>query len=134
MTIGAPIRAVMTFNGKTRLWPGISAIMAAPMDTMAPNEAGPGQQQSVIGTAQNAAAEMRRGDADEGDGPAESRHRAHQQCRGQDDSLPSTLEIHAHAAGIILTQQQGVERLDHGARPAVIQAVQCPPESAAAPR
>ena len=74
----------------------------------------PRHQDAVVGRGEKHACEVRHGQPDETHRAAEGGDGAREQDRGEEDQRARALHVESHRAGIVLAQQQQVERLDGG--------------------
>ncbi len=74
------------------------------------------KEDAVVGRREEHAREVGYGQPDEAHGAAESRDGACQQHRGEEEQRARALDVEPHRAGVVLAQQQQVQRLDdrHG--------------------
>ena len=74
----------------------------------------PRHQDAVVGRGEKHACEVRHGQPDETHRAAEGGDGAREQDRGEEDQRARALHVESHRAGVVLAQQQQVERLDDG--------------------
>ena len=74
----------------------------------------PRHQDAVVGRGEEHACEVRHGQPDETHRAAEGRDGSCEQDRGEEDQRARALYVESHRSGVVLAQQQQVERLDDG--------------------
>ena len=68
----------------------------------------------VVGRGEEHAGQVRHGQSDESHGAAEGGDGAGEQDRGEEDQRACALDVEPHRAGVVLAQQEQVERFDDG--------------------